>query len=413
MTCVFFVPVAVIWGLFAKPIIEFATTYGSNDGSGLNANANAHVNAYANGWNTNENEQMVSLAQTYLRTILLGVPGYIIFECGKRFLQAQGIFHASTLVLAICAPLNIMLNYTLVWNSHIGLGFIGAPLAVATTNWIMAAMISYYIAFVDGYQCWTPISFSGSGSGMDSGSGSESSTSSSLFNFREWSEMVSLALPGVIMVEAEFLAYEVMTILCARFGTEALAAQSVTATCMSLFYQIPFSVSFAASTRIANYIGGSDTQSATKATRTAMGLVFLIAVVDGSLIYAVRNHLGALFSRDSDVVVKVGQIGGVLALCHFLDAPCAVFAGILRGIGRQRFGGYMNLFGYYGVALPLAVYFAFGLNLQLKGLWMGIACALVLIAGSEVWYILNCSYEQVVAECKQRQSGCDNVQGSV
>jgi multidrug resistance protein, MATE family len=38
-----------------------------------------------------------------------GRPGYALFEATKRFLQAQGIFGASTLVLFIAAPINAVL----------------------------------------------------------------------------------------------------------------------------------------------------------------------------------------------------------------------------------------------------------------------------------------------------------------
>ena len=62
-----------------------------------------------------------------------------------NILQTQGIFHASTLVLIICAPLNAFLNYLLVWNKSIGLGFIGAPISVVITNWIMCFMLYGYI----------------------------------------------------------------------------------------------------------------------------------------------------------------------------------------------------------------------------------------------------------------------------
>ena len=38
-------------------------------------------------------------------------PGYALFEATKRFLQAQGIFGASTLVLFIAAPINAVLYF--------------------------------------------------------------------------------------------------------------------------------------------------------------------------------------------------------------------------------------------------------------------------------------------------------------
>lgn len=59
--------------------------------------------------------ELAKLAGLYLRILTIGAPGYALFEAGKRFVQAQGIFTASTYVLMICAPLNGVLNYVLVW----------------------------------------------------------------------------------------------------------------------------------------------------------------------------------------------------------------------------------------------------------------------------------------------------------
>ncbi len=59
------------------------------------------------------------LAGQYLKVMLIGAPGYALFESGKRYLQAQGVFSASLYVLLICAPLNAMMNWLFVWVSSI------------------------------------------------------------------------------------------------------------------------------------------------------------------------------------------------------------------------------------------------------------------------------------------------------
>lgn len=92
------------------------------------------------------------LAGLYLRIAAAGIPGYILLECGKRFVNAQGLFHATTYVLLFAAPLNVLLSYLLVW--HYNWGFIGAPIAVAFTQNLMPALLFLYIAFIDGSQCW-------------------------------------------------------------------------------------------------------------------------------------------------------------------------------------------------------------------------------------------------------------------
>ena len=79
--------------------------------------------------------------------------------------------------------------------------------------------------------------------------------------------MIRLAIPGMIMIEAEYLAFEVLTLVSSRFGPEALAAQSILATLGSVTYQLPFALSIAASTRIANLIGAGLVPAAVTSTQ--------------------------------------------------------------------------------------------------------------------------------------------------
>lgn len=79
--------------------------------------------------------------------------------------------------------------------------------------------------------------------------------------------MIRLAIPGMIMIEAEYLAFEILTLASSRFGPEALAAQSILATLASVAYQLPFALSIAASTRIANLIGAGLVPAAVTSTQ--------------------------------------------------------------------------------------------------------------------------------------------------
>lgn len=79
--------------------------------------------------------------------------------------------------------------------------------------------------------------------------------------------MIKLALPGLLMVEAEFLAFEVLTLASSYFSTTHLAAQSVLSTVTALTFQIPFPISIAASTRVANLIGATLSDAAKMSAR--------------------------------------------------------------------------------------------------------------------------------------------------
>lgn len=68
----------------------------------------------------------------------------------------------------------------------------------------------------------------------------------------------------------------------------------------------------------------------------------------------------------------------VVAFLQVFDGLAAVSHGLLRGIGRQEIGGYVNLAAYYLVALPISFGLGFGLDWKLAGLWTGVTVGLLL-----------------------------------
>ncbi|MCJ1331134.1 hypothetical protein MMC10_007821 [Thelotrema lepadinum] len=299
--------------------------------------------------------EVARLASLYLKIILLGTPGFAAFESAKRFFQAQGLFSASLYVLLVCAPLNAFMNYYFVWQ--LGWGFKGAPIAVAITNWLLPIGLLLYVRFVDGRACWPGF------------------TRRALKN---WMPMIKLALPGVIMVEAECLAFELLTLAAAYFGTDALAAQSVLATLCSITWQLPFPLSIAASTRIANLIGATLVDAARMTTKVAGAISILVGIFNFAILWGLRGYLPALFTSDAHVQGLVAQALPVCAAFQLFDAIAAICNGTLRGLGRQEVGGYVQLVFYYGMAMPVSFGTAFGLGWELRGLWSGVAVALFL-----------------------------------
>jgi Na+-driven multidrug efflux pump len=83
--------------------------------------------------------------------------------------------------------------------------------------------------------------------------------------------MIKLALPGLLMVEAEFLAFEILTLASSYISTTHLAAQSILSTLTALTFQIPFPISIAASTRVANLIGATLSDAAKMSAKVVSG----------------------------------------------------------------------------------------------------------------------------------------------
>ena len=327
---------------------------------------------------------VADLAGLYLKVVLAGAPGYAAFEAGKRFVQAQGLFSASLYVLVICAPLNAFMNWFFVWK--LKMGFVGAPLAVAITDNLLPLGLWIYVRFFSkkGMSCWNGF------------------TKQAL---RNWGPMIKLALPGVIMIEAEVLAFEILTFASSYLGVEVLAAQSVLATLTSITFMIPFPLSIAASTRVANLIGATLADAAKLTTKVAFFGAVIIGIFNVTLLSALRNYIPYLFTNDKEVIEITSSILPLCAAFQLFDALAALCNGTLRGLGRQHFGGYVQLFCYYLIAMPISFGTAFGLGWGLWGLWTGVALALGLVALIEFIYLGRTDWNRSVEEARARNVG--------
>ncbi|CZT45379.1 related to ethionine resistance protein [Rhynchosporium secalis] len=326
-------------------------------------------------------KESAKLAGLYLRVLLFGAPGFACFESGKRFVQAQGLFSATTYVLLVAAPLNAFMNWLFVW--HFDWGFIGAPIAVAITDNLLPILLFLYVRFVDGRQCWSGFTWKA---------------------FHNWGPMIKLALPGLLMLEAEYLAFEILTLVASYFGTTHLAAQSVLSTITAMTFQIPFSTSIAASTRVANLIGATLSDAAKTSAKVVMFTATLIGVFNVILLYALRNKIPQLFTNDQEVSALVARVMPLCAAFQLFDALAANCNGLLRGLGRQEIGGWVNLFCYYIIAMPISIYTAFALDWQLEGLWSGVALALGLVAAAEGYFIWKADWNQAVEDAQMRNN---------
>ncbi|KZF18936.1 MATE efflux family protein [Xylona heveae TC161] len=324
-------------------------------------------------------KEVARLAGYYLKVVLAGAPGYAAFEAGKRFMQAQGLFSATFYVLLIGAPLNILLSWLLVWE--LGLGFVGSPIAVAVTQCLLPIGLFLYVRFVRGMECW---------GGWDRRA------------WQNWRPMIKLAIPGLAMVLAEFLAFGLLTLSSSWISATHLAAQSILNTVVTITWQIPFPISVVVSTRIANLIGAALPDAAKVTRRVALSAALLVGGLNSILLGTLSHYIPWLFTADPDVALLVTKVLPVCAAYQIFDALTASCNGILRGLGKQKIGGWVCLFCYYVIGIPISFGTGFGLHWFLYGFWAGPAIALALVAALEGIFLFRTDWDVAVSEAQNR-----------
>lgn len=329
-------------------------------------------------------KEVALLAGRYMQIYLLGAPGWGVFEASKRFLQAQGNFNASLWVLLVCAPANIFLNWLIPFR--LGLGFEGAALAVAISNNLQPVVLIIYIYFFapDSFECWPGLQWKRI--------------------FQNWGPMVRLAIPGILMTVSEWLAFDILTFASSYLSAQHLAAQSVVMTVSVCIYHIPFPISIAASTRFGNWIGYGALRAARKTWRTYYLLFICIGLCDLVVVATLRHQIAQIFTEDEAVRSIIVRCLPIVASAQLFDALLTISNGLIRGLGRQKIGGLVNLGVYYAFALPLSFILVFGPpQMDIEGLWIGPSLGLGLGAFTMWCYMKFTDWGKAVEDARSRE----------
>ncbi|KAJ2802659.1 ethionine resistance protein, partial [Coemansia helicoidea] len=307
---------------------------------------------------------VAALCAMYTRIQLLGVLPWLFFECVKRFLQAQGIMHASTLVLVAATPVHLASSYLLTQSPWLGVGMAGAAAAGVLTNWLMLAGIVAYVRQSKARSAW--------------GGWSAQALWAMPQYFR-------LAVPSTIMVCAEWWVLDLLSLAAGYLGSVPLAAQSIIVNTCGIAYQIPDSLSVAVCNRTGNLLG----QAQPRRAKIAAWLgIFLGAAVGAAMLcagLAVRGWWGRVYSDDRQVVACVAAAMPACATFQMLDSINSVGSGVLRGLGRQNAGAAINFPAYYVVGLPLGLYLTYGApRAGLAGLWLGLCAGVGLAVAGQL-----------------------------
>lgn len=326
--------------------------------------------------------EVARLAGIYLKWASLGLPAYAFNCISRRYFQSQGLFDVPTRIIVAVAPINVLLNYLLVWGPEpIRLGFIGAPIATSVSyNLVSIASVIYGVFFVE-KTAWHPLS-------------RRSFTSLGL--------LVQLGLGGVGQVASEWWSWELIGLAASFLGPTALAAQSVLLSTCSSTFQAPFSLGIATSVRIGNLLGERNARRAGVSANAAILLSAVVAGFFSAVLLIFRKSWGYLFNNDIEVVTLVASILPLLALFQVPDFACAITSGILRARGKQFTGALLNLSAYYVIGIPFGLWLAFKQDMQLAGLWCGLTAALLYTSTLSIWICLRTNWKREVEKVAER-----------
>ncbi|KAH3666736.1 hypothetical protein OGAPHI_003185 [Ogataea philodendri] len=319
-----------------------------------------------------EDPQIVEMCSSFLSQMVMVAPPLVIFECTKRYLQAQAKFIVATTVMALALPLSVILCHFFTEKY----GYLGPAYSLISTYWIIALFIVFYLYRFDDHQCWNY-------------------HITAKVIFQGWGQFAALGFPGIMMVFAESFAHRIITFLSAKFGTVELASQTIVTTVSAFSWQIPFAMGICSSVRLAYYIGARS-ENYKIVLKVAFGTSCIISVLNSLFTVCSRNWLPLIFTRDQELIDYSSKLFLIVSFNQIGDAINAIFSALLRGQGKQRAGSLMNFIAYYVVAVPLEVLLGFYFNLGVTGLWIGMLIGVFVLSSMEVYLVASTDWHDVM-----------------
>lgn len=186
-------------------------------------------------------------------------------------------------------------------------------------------------------------------------------------------ETIRLAVPGLLERLGMNLALMSYFWVLGQYGPEAVAAYTVGVRVLSFSWIPGMGFSAAASTLVGQALGANLPRQAARAGWRSTRFALAVSVVLGIGFVMAREPLARFFTDDPAVLEVLVPFMVVMALSQPLLGLHFTLGGALRGAGDTVTPLWAALLGNWGLRVPLAFLFAFGLGWSVLWVWFALS----------------------------------------
>jgi len=310
----------------------------------------------------------------YLRVLQWGLLPFLGFSVLRFFLAAIERPGWSLAVGLMAIPVNVGLAWWLMWGG-LGMpafGLRGAGIATSLTSLLMFLAMAAVLVTHRRFRRWA------------------------LFgrfwrlDWPRFAQLWRLGLPIAATLSFEVGVFNAAALVIGTFGAIPLAAHAIALQLASAVFMVPLGIAQAATVRVGIAYGAADREGLRRSGEAAILLALLFMAASATVFLAVPEPLIAAFVDHADpasaAVVSLGTSFLFLAaLFQLADGMQAVGAGLLRGIQDTHVPMLLAGLGYWGIGATLGVLLAFPGGLGPRGVWIGLASGLGVVAVLMLW----------------------------
>ncbi|GAB4137633.1 MAG: MATE family efflux transporter [Planctomycetota bacterium] len=331
-----------------------------------------------------QKRELIPDAALYARINSLGVLPFLWFSLPRSLLSAHSRTASQVVATALGNALNALCDYAWIQGAFgfEAAGVEGAAWATVASRWAMFAIL-----LASSWRELRPIA----------SSLADPPSRAAALRPRPLLRLFRLGLPIGLQFSLEMGIFALTQILIGTFDAAAahaaepggprVAGHQIAIQMASMSFMLPLGIGMAASVRVGWAVGRNDTGGARRATLAALlaGAAIMSAFML-LFLFAPERLAGTLTDRPSIRRWAAAMIP-IAVVFQIGDGIQVVSVGCLRGLGDVRSPLLVNLLGFYGVALPLGCWLAWGRGMGPVGLWWGLAAGLFAVALCLAWML--------------------------
>jgi MATE family multidrug resistance protein len=305
---------------------------------------------------------VIPIAGDYVRWAIPSAPAFLAFVVLRQTLQA--LHRMRPIVIAIVAGnvFNVFLDWGFIHGAFglPALGAVGVSIATSIGRWLMVVVL---VA-----ASWPVIA-------------------PYLRPFRrralEWRgllRMFWLGAPIGAQLLMEMSTFSAVGLAMGSLGEAEMAGHQVALNLAALAFMVPLGVSAAAAVRVGHAVGRGDLPALRIATGVALVAGAGFMTLSAAAFALFPGLLARIYSPDAAVIAMAALLLPLAAAFQVFDGIQVVAAAVLRGAGDTRVPPLLYVLGFWLIGIPLCFTLAFGADMGPRGLWIGLAVSLAVVA---------------------------------
>lgn len=320
----------------------------------------------------NLEHRVEEVAFYYLSAMSFGIVPLFGYSVLRNYMDALGQTRITMMITLISLPVNILLNYLLIFG-NLGLpqlGGIGAGIASAVTYWFIFIIAIFFVHRVEPFaqygifREWHKISI------------------------QKWKELTQIGVPIGFAIFFETSIFSAVTLLMSRFDTNTIAAHQAALNFASTLYMLPLSISMALTILVGYEVGAQRAKDARTYSNIGIGSAVLLSLITAVILIVFGEQVAGIYSTDRTVIELMQHFLVYAIFFQISDAVATPVQGALRGYKDVNPAFFITLVAYWLIGLPVGYLTATYTELGPYGYWIGLITGLAVGAAALMWRLI-------------------------